>query len=96
MILDGELVEQLLWECGVDFEFLRIDGTDTLVVNCGGESLAVETVWIDPDTREWFFDVDDIIFRSGSLTNLEFYGSSSADTETTLVEEILGIRDNLL
>lgn len=95
MILDGEQFENLLWEEGLDFEFMRIDGVNSVVIPRGGSYLSIETVWTDPEASGWFFDVGDILFRSGTLSDLEFYGSSDADTELELVTEILDILENI-
>lgn len=95
-MLDGERIENLLWENGLDFEFVLVDGVNTLGIFSGGSQLCVETVWAEEDSNGWFFDKNDITFRTGPLSNLELYGTSAADSEEELIEEILSIRENIL
>lgn len=96
MILNGELIENKLWENGLDFEFDNEDGIVTLAIMCGGTYLGIQPLWDDGEGGGWFLDVEDISFLTGNLGVLEMYGSSSADTEDALMEEILKIREQII
>lgn len=96
MILDGEHIEDLLWENGLDFEFMTINGVDTMLINFGSTYLGIESVWNDTDENPgWFFDVNDITFKTGSPGTMGIFGSSDATTGEELVQEIINLQENI-
>jgi hypothetical protein len=60
-ILNGDKIEKLLWDSGLDFEHRTgIDGFSSVEVPVGGVVVSVSETW--QDAEDWYLDTDTLLF----------------------------------
>lgn len=84
--LDAQKLVELLWEEGIDYEFLDDEGVYLNV--CGfGSRLHVLNVWGEPG--EFFLDRGDVPIYRQEGVDMIFCTLSDAETEEALIQEVL-------
>lgn len=85
--LSGEKIQNLLWEEGLDFDYVTTEeGYQSIHINCGSQAVRLEHLWADED--DWIMDIGDVVLSHINNGNVIAVFHSSSSTEEELVAEL--------
>lgn len=88
--LDGERIEELLWETGLDFQHtVRVDEIPAIEVFVGESIILVSETWATEDG--WFLDSDMAVLEKYVDDRVVSADFDRAVSEKDLVEKIMNL-----